>query len=151
MSSRILLEADNAEIFRQELQQAFGTVKVARLVMRDLNNASVTITTLPVDIGQVVRIRTIVLAHQVGGSAGVIGNSASWDMYGTFKNVGGTISQVGTTSLVGAHTDDADWGVRYEVFENVLYIQSEFNGATNSENLHVVFNTYSYLHIMSGS
>ncbi len=141
--SRVLLEADNPDIFRQEIQQAFGTVHASRKVVKDLTNATVTLTTIPID-GQLVRVRSLIMARQVDGS----NNCAAWEMYGTFKNVNGVLSQVDTTDFVHQHEDDNDWGVRYELFENVLYLQSEFNGATNATGLHIVFNVYSFLHTL---
>lgn len=143
-SERILLEAEQPEIFRQELQQAFGVVKTARLVVKDERSGSPTITTLPVNDNTLIRVRTIALAQQIGGA----GNSASWEFAGTFKRVNGNLVQVGATTFTLTNEDDADWGIRYEVTENLLYIQGEFNGPTDSLDLHVVFNTYSFIHTL---
>lgn len=151
MSERILLEATNEAIFRQELQTAIGGVKVGRLHVVNERVTAPTITTLPVLDGQTVRIRSVVLARQVGGSAGVVGNSASWELVGTFKNVGGTLSQVGTTTYLVTHEDDSDLGTDYDITANVLSLQAEFNGATDSLNLEVVWNSYSYLHVLHES
>lgn len=150
-SERVLLEAEQPEIFKQELQQAFGVVKTARLVVKDERVGSPTITTLPVEDGKTVRVRTIAIARQVGGTSGTVGNSASWELVGTFKRIGNTLSQVGSTTFLVTHEDDADWGIRYEVTENLLYLQGEFNGPTDSLGLHVVFNTYSFIHTLVGS
>ena len=150
-SARILLEAEQPEVYKQELQQALGVVKTARLVVKDVDWGSPTITELPVEDGKTVRVRTIVIARQVGGDAGTVGNSASWELIGTFKRVDGVLSQVGSTTSLVTHEDDTDWGTRYEVYGNQLFLQGEFNGATASTGLHVVFNSYSYIHTLVGS
>ena len=150
-SERVLLEAEQPEIFKQELQQAFGVVKTARLVVKDERVGSPTITILPVEDGKTVRVHTIVIARQVGGTLGTVGNSASWELVGTFKRIDSTLSQVGSTTFLVAHEDDADWGVRYEIAANLLHLQGEFNGATDSLGLHVVFNAYSFIHRFVGS
>jgi hypothetical protein len=147
-SERILLEAEHPSIFKQELQQAIGFVKAARLIVRDERTPTPTITTLPVNEGEVVHVRTIGLAKQVGGAQ----NAASWELVGTFQRVGGVLYQAGSTTMVTTHENDTDWGMRYEVVDDVLYVKGEFNGVNDSLDLHVVFNTYSYLHtLLSGA
>ena len=125
-------------------------VKTARLVVKDERVGSPTITTLPVEDGRPYECAPSPLRGR-WGNVGNGGNSASWELVGTFKRIGNILSQVGSTTFLVTHEDDADWGIRYEVTENLLYLQGEFNGPTDSLGLHVVFNTYSFIHTLVGS
>ena len=146
--SRVLLEADNLDIWRQEVQTAIGGVQVDRYVVKDQTAASFTIATLPCHSGEVLRVRAIVLAKQIGGSAGTIGNSATYELLATFKNLSGTLTQVGTTTVVAEHEDDTDWNAAFTITSNILTLTFSFNGATASTGLNVVCNAYSYLHTL---
>lgn len=148
MSGRVLLEADNDLLFRQELQQALGGVKVGRLRVVDQTATLLTITPLPVLLGQVIRIRTVVLGRQVGGSAGTVGDVGSWEITGTFKNLSGTLAQVDATVTV-ASEDNTDIAPVYTISSNVLSLDVQFTGG--STNYEYVFNSYSYIHVLSES
>lgn len=146
--SRVLLEAENVDIWRAEVSQAMGTVQADRLVVRGDTDTTFTLGTLSIRPGEVSRVRTIVLGKQVGGTSGTVGNAASYEICGTFKNLDGTVTQIGTTTALITHEDDADWGVAFSIASNVLSLTVSFNGATASTGLHVVFNAYSYLHTL---
>lgn len=48
-------------------------------------------------------------ARRTGGSAGTAGDTASYRLIGTFKNVSGTLTQVGTTTAIHTAEDQAGW------------------------------------------
>ena len=94
-SERVLLEAEQPEIFKQELQQAFGVVKTARLVVKDERVGSPTITTLPVEDGKTVRVRTIAIARQVGERRERWGTAPRGSLWVRLNVLGNILSQVG--------------------------------------------------------
>jgi len=149
MSGRALLEADSTEIFRQELQSAIGAVRGARVVIQNQRVGSPTIDEFPVGLGKTVRIRSVILARQFGGSNGTLGDSGSWEMVGTFKNISGTVSQVDETTFYVTHEDNSDVGVRFFTDGFKVYVQGQFTGATDSLGLDYVFSAYTYIHELS--
>jgi hypothetical protein len=150
MSGKALLEAESTEIFRQELQSAMGAVRAGRLVVQNVRFAANTIDEFPVGLGKTVRIRTICLGRQFSGTNGAVGDSGSWEFVGTFKNIGGTVTQVGTTTDLIQHRNNSDVAMRYFTDGYKVYVQALFNGATDSLGLDYVFTTYTYIHELNG-
>ena len=149
MISRILLEATQPEIFQQEVQTAFGVVRTSRLFATDRDSVNNTITDIPVPANTTVQIRSIVLARHVSGSTGTVGTSGSWELVGTFKDVDGVLTQVGTDTLVVEHCDTT-WSVLYEVYQNRLYLQAVLPSPAYGVGQSLVWNAYTYLHILGG-
>jgi|AACY02.16.fsa_nt_gi hypothetical protein len=73
---------------------------------------------------------TTVAARRTGGSAGSAGDSAGYELFGAFKNVGGTLSQVGTTTIV-AKEDQAAWAADFAV--SGTDIQVSVTGAADND------------------
>lgn len=55
------------------------------------------------------QVEVMCTARRTGGSAGTAGDSAGYKLFGTFKNVAGTLTQVGTTTA--AHTAEDQAGM----------------------------------------
>ena len=149
MSARVLLEADNLDIWRQEVQAALGTVRAARYVVRNSSATEFIIDTIPIQVDQVIRVHTTILAKQVSGTG--TGSVSSREMYATFKHFNGTVSQVGSTDDHGSVKDDTNWSQDYEIDGETVNVVAYFNGANGADGLHVVFNVYSYIHSMKES
>jgi hypothetical protein len=150
MSGRALLEADSPDIFRAELQSMLGFARGARLVIQNGRHASWTVDEFPIGLDKTVRVHTLVLARQFAGSNGAVGDSGSWEIVGTFKNIGGTVSQVDSTTVLVTHEDNNDVGVAYFTDGFKVYVQATFSGATDSLGLDYVFTAYTTIHELSG-
>jgi hypothetical protein len=77
-----------------------------------------TVTTLhslatTTDYTYVVEVK--VIARRTGGASGAAGDSAGYSLLGTFKNVAGTVTQVGTTSVVATHESQAAWDCVFDI------------------------------------
>lgn len=57
----------------------------------------------------VTTIEARVTAHRTGGASGTAGDSAFYLIYATFKDVGGTVTQVGTPTPTVTHESVAGW------------------------------------------
>lgn len=68
-------------------------------------------------------LETKVVARQTGGSAGTAGDGASYHFLSTFRNVGGTVTQIGTTASYSAHEDHAAWVAQHTVSGTDILIQ----------------------------
>lgn len=145
--SRTLLQSEDPNIYKQELETALGGVVVARLRTLATTFLNNTITELIVPDNSTVLIRTCVLARQVSGNDGTAGDSGGWTLHGTFKNIGGSLFEVGTQTLVSDHCD-TNWSCAYEISNNRLYVQGVM--PTLGADRNVVWNTYSYLFTLSG-
>jgi hypothetical protein len=59
-----------------------------------------------------VYIEAIVVARRTGGSSGAVGDTAWYKISGGFKNIAGSIYQIGSTVTDGGE-DQAGWGVAF--------------------------------------
>jgi hypothetical protein len=67
------------------------------------------IMTLAVPTSTVTRLRCSLKAYRTGGSAGIAEDSAGYLFEATFKVKSGTATQVGTTTTLVTHEDQAGW------------------------------------------
>ncbi len=72
----------------------------------------------------------IVLARRTGGTGGTTGDMASYKIIATFKNIGGTVTQVGTTTIVHSAEDQAGWDCVYDI--NGTAVRVRVTGALNN-------------------
>lgn len=60
-------------------------------------------------------VQAAVTARRTGGVAGAAGDSAGYVLAATFKNVAGTVTQVGATSVLHSAEDQAGWDCVFDV------------------------------------
>lgn len=78
-----------------------------------------------------VTIEATVVARRTGGTAGTAGDGASYKIIGTFKNIGGTVTQIGTTTVVHSVEDQGGWDVEFSISgSNVSLVAT---GATDND------------------
>ena len=122
---RTLLEADNAEIFRSEVSSAIGVTQTDRLITISPTATKNSLpTSIPVTLNTTVQIRAKVFARQRAGTG--VGDSACFEILGTFKNVNGTVTQVDSTDTISSHNDDNNWSLEFEVSGERVYVQCTF-------------------------
>lgn len=69
-----------------------------------------TISTIATASNTVTRVEAMVTGRRTGGTSGSAGDSAGYSARFTFKNIGGTLTQVGSLAL-DANEDQAGWDV----------------------------------------
>lgn len=150
MSSRILLESGNPEIFNQEIQTAMGQVIVGRLIMENPTSPRNTMLAIPTEAGETIRVRTIMTARQIGGTAGNIGDSGAWEIITTFKNVNGICSKVGASTIFSAQTDNANLTLEHdEHSDSNIYVQCVASFEALEANKIWLWNGYNFIHTLS--
>jgi len=92
--------------------------------------ATTTLQTFSVATNNTVTIEARVLARRTGGSSGTTGDSAAYTIEGTFKNISGTVTQVGSQTTVHQAEDQSAWNTLFTISgTNVLV---SVVGATNN-------------------
>jgi hypothetical protein len=142
--SRALLQSDDANIFRQEVETSIGSVLVGRILTDSASTASTAIVTYTTVPDTTVRVRTVTLARQIAN--GTVGDSASYESVATFKNVSGTVTQVGSTTAVVSHSDSADWGIAFTVDGGNVVLSATLAGSTLGADVLIRWNSYLFIH-----
>lgn len=96
------------------LYQLWTTVYNLRFTPRITTEGSVVSGLFQVDVpvGKSVMIEASITGRRTGGSAGSDGDSAWYKLYGGYKNVGGTLSAIGSPTLFGGE-DQVGWNVGF--------------------------------------
>lgn len=70
-----------------------------------------TVSSIGLNSDAAIQVTAAVVARRTGGVAGggAVGDTASYLLVGSYRNVGGTVTQVGTTTRLVEHEDDAAW------------------------------------------
>jgi hypothetical protein len=76
------------------------------------DNTVTAIIRVPVREGTTVMIDCKIVARRTGGSSGSDGDSAFYNLTGAYKNVGGTLTGIGTPVLQGGE-DQSGWNVGF--------------------------------------
>lgn len=84
---------------------------------------------IPVKLGTTVMIDAKIVGRRTGGSSGSDGDSAFYKLTGAYKNIGGTLTGVGTPALVGGE-DQAGWNVGFTTSSDFAVVT--VIGATNN-------------------
>lgn len=93
-------------------------------------NATVTtIATIAIPADTTVLIEANVVARRTGGSSGTAQDGAGYVVYATYKNVAGTATEIGETSMFSAE-DQAGWACTINVSGGNALIQ--VTGAANN-------------------
>lgn len=94
------------------------------------NNTQTTLHTFAIPTNKTVSLDCWVIARRTGWSAGANGDSACYRLIGTYKNIGGVVTMVGTLVSVFSHEDQAWWDCTMTISgANVLL---RVTGATNN-------------------
>ncbi len=106
------------------------TIRCVQNRLATTNNTITTLHTFAIPTNTTVFLNCTVIARRTGGSAGVAGDSAAYQIKGCFKNISGTVTQVGTTSVDFTGEDQAAWDCVFSISSaNVLL---RVTGATNN-------------------
>ncbi len=108
--------------------------------MVETTDASQTVAgTMTTVSGRSYILEIIILARRTGGAniGGSLGDTNSYKLTGTFKNISGTLTQVGTTTEVFSDEDAGSWSVALGV--SSLSIQVLVTGAANTNIRWAVF------------
>jgi hypothetical protein len=128
---RTLLQAENPEIFKDEVGAAIGTCVTDRLVTR---NPSATVNpfnaSVPIALNTTTQIRAKALVRQRSGSN--VGQSACIELLGTFKNVSGTVTEVGTPDTICNHNDSANWSLTFTISNDRVLVNAVY-ASTSAE------------------
>lgn len=94
------------------------------------DNTATAILRVPIQSGKTTMVVAHLVARRTGGTAGTAGDSAWYQLMGAYKNVAGTLTGIGTPSLIGGE-DQAAWDFYFtssgdEIVLTVL-------GATNND------------------
>lgn len=79
------------------------------------------IANIVVPANSVFTIKTFVSGSRSGGASGTAGDSAGYEIFGTFKNVSGIISQVGSTTKT-ANEDQVAWDCDFSISGAVVTV-----------------------------
>ena len=95
------------------------------------NATATTLITLATVSNNSYFVEVEVLARRTGGAAGAASDSAGYKLIGTFRNNAGTLTQVGATTVVSSHEDQAAWNATLGVSGTSIIVQ--FSGALNND------------------
>lgn len=105
-------------------------VSAARLTTTDATVTTIASVTALLPTDSMLAVQVVVYARRTGGSAGATGDCASYGRSVTYKNVSGTITQVGATTALWDHESVAGWDVTCDVGGGVPRIR--VTGAANT-------------------
>lgn len=89
--------------------------KLAEATVSTTDATVTTLQTIAAPATTTIRVQSTVVARRTGGAAGTAEDGASYVITGTFKNVAGVATQIGTTSVVSSNEDQAGWDCVYDV------------------------------------
>ena len=94
------------------------------------NNTVTTLHTVATSTNNSYIVEAKVLARRTGGSSGTASDTAGYKIIGVFKNNGGTLTQVGTTTIEHTSEDQAGWDCVFTVSGTNILVR--VTGATNN-------------------
>lgn len=115
-----------------------------RLFQNRVATTDATVTTLgtfTISATTTYTIETTVTARRTGGASGTAEDSASYQIIATFKNVAGTATQVGATTVVHTAEDQAGWDCVYDVTAGTARVRVT-GAASNNVTWHATTRTY---------
>lgn len=96
------------------------------------NNATITtVETIATTTNTTIQIKAEVIGRRTGGTGGTAGDGAGYFIVGTFKNIGGTVTQIGTTTNLHTAEDQAGWDCVFTISGTNILVQ--ITGATNNQ------------------
>jgi hypothetical protein len=124
------------------IYQLWTTVyNIRSRVKATTTNATVTsVIRIPIKAGTTVMVQAHIVARRTGGSAGSAGDSAFYVLTGAYKNIGGTLTGIGTPDLYGGE-DQAGWNVGFSSSgENIVV--TVLGAANNNITWECTFSTF---------
>lgn len=100
-----------------------------------------TIATIAIPASTTVMIEARVVARRTGGASGTAEDGAGYIVTAVYKNVAGTATEIGETSVVSSE-DQAAWAVAFTPSGSNALIQVT-GAASNNVTWHVTYRTYS--------
>jgi len=94
------------------------------------NNTQTTLHTFTIPASTTYSVRAIVTARRTGGTGGTAEDGANYNFICTFKNVAGTATQIGTTTVISTQEDNAAWDATCDVTAGTARIR--VTGDTNN-------------------
>lgn len=82
-----------------------------------------TILTLATITDSVKMIEVKVAARRTGGTGGTAGDGAGYARVATFKNIAGTVSQIGSTQDNATHENQAGWDISFSISGTNVLVQ----------------------------
>lgn len=106
------------------------------------NNTVTTLHTFTIPATTTYSVHAIVTARRTGGTGGTAEDGANYDFICTFKNVAGTATQIGSTTLISTQEDNAALNATCDVTAGTARIR--VTGDTNNNvTWHMVAKVYS--------
>lgn len=129
---------DGSEVLRVETT-CTNTTASRRCFQADAFTTNATVTTgqtLATSTAFNYQIETDVVARQTGGAAGTVGDLGSYSFVSSFRNVAGTVTQVGTTTSLVSHEDQAAWNAVHTISGTNILV--DVTGEANKNILWVI-------------
>ena len=98
--------------------------------IKTTDNAVTAALRIDLEEGHSMMVQANIVARRTGGSAGAIGDSAFYYLLGAYKNIGGTLTGIGTPTLYGGE-DQAAWNVGFSSSGSQIIVTVA--GDTNNE------------------
>ena len=76
---------------------------------------------VPIDSGKTIMVNAYIAARRKGGISGTDGDSAWYNLIGAYKNVSGTLTGIGTPSIVGGE-DQPGWDFYFTTSGNEIVL-----------------------------
>ena len=121
MSQRTLLEAQNENIWSDEVRLAIGGTVVGRVVTTDATPT--TLLSLPLLSSRTTFIQVQVIARRTGGSSGTAEDGAAYLRAGTYKMVAGTPTLIGSVTSIHTAESQAGWDATLAVSGGNVIVQ----------------------------
>lgn len=107
-----------------------GVPTLYHAIRTTTDGSAATIYTFSTATGYTYQILIRMTARRTGGSAGAAGDSASYLIAHSWKNISGVVTGLGSPAFLLTHEDQAGWNVTFSVSgTNVL---CQVTGATNN-------------------
>lgn len=101
-----------------------------------------TVNSVPIVAGTTTIIITTIVARRTGGSAGAADDGAGYHFMSVFKNVGGTVTQIGSTTIMGSAESQAGWNATHGTTTNGVTVRV-FGAVNNNVVWHATSRAYS--------
>lgn len=99
-------------------------------IVTTTDSTQTALLSIPVVLNKTILIEAIIIARRTGGTSGSEGDSAGYVLNGCYKDVNGTVSEVGETSVFSAE-DQAQWTATMDISgTNVLLLVTGASGNT---------------------
>lgn len=117
------------DAWRQEVVRAIERPQRARV--RTIDATPTALHTVQLDLSTLTLFEFLVVARQIGGSGGTVGDSAAWDGWALYKMVGVTATLIGSVQLDEQGKDNAAITLGLAQSEN--RVQWVVTGDTNTD------------------